>query len=98
MLITFHHYKLPTFTPSKEWRISGVPKAKAFGRVISKFSNLPAHKGVYGRSLYRIELLVIRSILQRKVTFAFCLRLDTEITTVVRPSVRLPTATIGRLR
>ena len=34
MLITFHHYKLPTFTPSKEWRISGVPKAKAFGRVI----------------------------------------------------------------
>ncbi|RHJ88865.1 hypothetical protein DW095_14550 [Bacteroides sp. AM07-16] len=34
MLITFHHYKLPTFTPSKEWRISGVPKVKAFGRVI----------------------------------------------------------------
>ncbi|WP_159063518.1 hypothetical protein [Parabacteroides bouchesdurhonensis] len=34
MLITFHHYKLPTFTPSKEWHISGVPKAKAFGSVI----------------------------------------------------------------
>ncbi|WP_270229995.1 hypothetical protein [Parabacteroides bouchesdurhonensis] len=53
MLITFHHYKLPTFTPSKEWHISGVPKAKVFGRGISKFSNLPAYKGVYGRSSYR---------------------------------------------
>ena len=33
-LITSYYHKLPTFTPSKEWHISGVPKAKAFGRVI----------------------------------------------------------------
>ena len=33
-LNTLSYHKLPTFTPSKEWHISGVPKVKAFGRVI----------------------------------------------------------------
>ncbi|RHJ88885.1 hypothetical protein DW095_14495 [Bacteroides sp. AM07-16] len=34
MLITLSYHKLPTFTPSKEWHISGVPKAKVFGSAI----------------------------------------------------------------
>ena len=35
--------------------------------------------------------------LQRKVTYAFCLRLVSETTVTVHPTTKLPTAAIGHL-